>query len=91
MTAAREYKCNSKLFLAVVAVALPLSGCDLVEWNEGENRLISDSLKVLANASLKRGCYQVDEVPALYALNNILVERKSTHRIVMWTLPQKPC
>ena len=81
-----------KLFLlAVVVVALPLSGCEPYEWREDENKVISNSLKVLGAAASKRGCYQVGEIPALYSLNNILVERKSTHRIVIWSLPEKPC
>ena len=78
----------TRLLLVTVAM-LTLTACK--ELYEEENLLISDSIKFIGNAALKRGCISANERGALFALNGILERRKSTHRIVWWDLPREAC
>jgi hypothetical protein len=84
----------TRIILALAAT-LSLVGCtDQLNgdpFNEKENLLISNSLKLIGNAADKRGCISSDERIGLFQLNDILTRRRSTHRIVMWSLPSATC
>jgi hypothetical protein len=79
------------LIAAIAAVALARYSSSEWEWNEEENLLISNSLKLIGNAADRRGCVSDDERRGLFSLNGILEKRNSTHRIVMWQLPTARC
>jgi hypothetical protein len=74
--------------MLVAAAAVALAGC---HEQESENQRISYGIKLIGNAALQRGCISNEERSGLFVLNNVLEERKSPHRIVLWDLPTAPC
>ena len=77
--------------LIAAAAAAALAGCSSSEWNEEENLLISNGIKLIANAADRRGCISNGERRGLFLLNGVLEKRNSTHRIVGWQLPTVDC